>query len=138
MGGTVRLSEAVAFIRASALERKAVFMELGVFLLYTNSDGDAWLLEMTEGDGVQLAENGSLRDVSIEESPETIVVDWTHSYAIHRKRLQLFTHGSKVVNVVKNAPSGEIHGAMRRLRKNHSSAFLKTMHLDKDLVKIGQ
>ena len=126
----VTLKDMVDQILAAAVEKKQVFRELGVFLLFSTLAGDAWLLEITESDCVQLARGGQLLDVSIEESPETIVVDWTHAFVLKDRRLEVTFYEEKSTIVVPNAPTGAIKSAIRRIRKRHSQELLDQVHVD--------
>lgn len=126
----VTLRDAVDFVGAAAAERKQVFRELGVFLLFSTLAGDAWLLEITESDCVQLARDGQLIDVPIDETPETIVVDWTHTFAMKEKRLKVTSYEGKIATILPDSPAGAIHGAIRRIRKKHSQELLDHVHLD--------
>lgn len=126
----VTLQDAVHLVLAAAVEKKQVFRELGVFLLFSTPAGDAWLLEITESDCIQLARDGQLLDVSIEESPETIVVDWTHAFVLKDRRLEVTSYEEKSTTVLPDAPTGEIKSAIRRIRKRHSPELLDQVHLD--------
>jgi hypothetical protein len=126
----VTLRDAVEAVGAAAGDRKQVFRELGVFLLFSTPAGDAWLLEITESDCVQLAREGRRIDVPIDETSETIVVDWTHTFAMKDRKLEITSYKEKAVTILPEAPAGEIHGAIRRIRKKHSPEILDQVHLD--------
>jgi hypothetical protein len=126
----ITLKDAVDRIRIAALEKKQVFRELGVFLLFSTPAGDAWLLEITESDCVQLARDGRRIDVPIDETPETIVVDWTHTFAVKERKLEVVSYEEKSITVLPDAPTGAIYSAIRRIRKRHSQELLDQVHLD--------
>ncbi len=130
----VTLKAAVDVVLAAAVAKKTVFRELGVFLLFSTPAGDAWLLEITDSDCVQLARDGQVLDVSIEESPETIVVDWTHGFVLKDRRLEVTFHEDKTTAVLAGAPTGAIKSAIRRIRKRNSPELLDQVHLDADAV----
>jgi hypothetical protein len=130
----VTLQAAVDVVLAAAVEKKTVFRELGVFILFSTPAGDAWLLEITDSDCVQLARDGHILDVSIEESPETIVVDWTHGFALKDRRLEVAFYEDKTTTVLADAPTGAIKSAIRRIRKRNSPEILGRVHLDSDPV----
>ena len=130
----VTLKDMVDQVLAAAVAKKQVFRELGVFLLFSTPAGNAWLLEITESDCVQLAHDGRILDVSIEESPETIVVDWTHGFALKDRRLEVTFHEEKGTIILPDAPTGAIKSAIRRIRKRHSPELLDRVHLDADSV----
>ena len=126
----ITLKDAVDLVCRTAVGKRPSFRELGVFLLFSTPAGDAWLLEITESDCVQLARNGQSLDVQIDETPETIVVDWTHTFAMKDRKLELTSYEGKVATILQEAPAGEIHGAIRRIRKKHSPELLDQVHLD--------
>jgi len=126
----VTLKDAVDHIGAAAGEKKQVFRELGVFLLFSTLAGDAWLLEITESDCVQLARDGSLIDVPIDETPETIVVDWTHTFTVKDRRLEIASYEEKIITILPDAPTGAIQSAIRRIRRKHSPELLEQVHVD--------
>jgi hypothetical protein len=128
----IRLQDEVDLIRAAGLKKQQVFRELGVFLLFSTKAGDAWLLEITDGDCVQLTRGGEAIDVSIEESPETIVVDWSHTFEEKNRQLVVTSYEDRQKTIVPDAPTGEICSTIRRLRKRHSEEFLSQVHLDKN------
>ena len=51
-----------------------------------------WLLEVTDSDAIQLARGGELIDARIEENPETIEVNWTHTFAVRNKQFVLTSY----------------------------------------------
>jgi hypothetical protein len=126
----VTLKDAIDRIGADAVEKRQVFRELGVFLLFSTPAGDAWLLEITESDCVQLARGGRLIDVPIDETPETIVVDWTHTFAVRDRRLEVVSYEGKSATILPDAPTAQIHSAIRRIRKRHSPELLDQVHVD--------
>jgi hypothetical protein len=126
----VTLKDAVEVLWRAAAGKRSTFRELGVFLLFSTPAGDAWLLEITESDCVQIAREGERIDVSIDETPETIVVDWTHTFALKDRKLEVASYGEKLVTILPDAPAGAIHGAIRRIRKHHSRELLDRVHLD--------
>jgi hypothetical protein len=126
----VTLKDAIDLAGSAAMKRMPSFRELGVFLLFSTSAGDAWLLEITESDCVQLARNGQRIDVPIDETPETIVVDWTHTFAMNERKLEVTSYEGKLVTILSDAPAGAIHGAIRRIRRKHSPELLDRVHLD--------
>ncbi|MHB1015494.1 MAG: YecA family protein, partial [Desulfurivibrionaceae bacterium] len=65
-------------IQESGRAKKAMVRALGVFVLFSTTSGDAWLLEVTDMDAIQVAQDGENLAVQIEENPETIEINWTH------------------------------------------------------------
>ncbi len=123
------LMAAIDRARQAATERRPHFHELGVFLLYSDSAGDAWLLEATETDAVQLAGGGEPLSVEIDENPETIAINFSHTFAVRDKQLRLTAYSDKAQSVLERAPVQQIHAAIRRLRRRVAPEMLKQMHV---------
>lgn len=85
----VSLRMEIEKILAAARQGKQKIYQLGVFLLFADAGGDAWLLEVTDCDAVQLARAGKPLDPVIDENPDTIEIDWSHTFVIRDRRLYL-------------------------------------------------
>ena len=123
------LLAAIAALQEAAAAKKVVFQELGVFILFSDSEGDAWLLEITETDALQIAAGGAPIDVPIDENPETIEINFSHTFAIREKQLYLTAYADKAETLLERAPSQQIHAAIRRVRKRIPAEMLDRMHL---------
>jgi hypothetical protein len=125
----VTLMAAIEKIQKSAENREVSFFELGVFLFYATSDGDAWLLEITEQDAVQVAKNGSRMEVPVEENDETIEMNWSHIFTIKEKQLFMTDYAEKVEQQLESAPVQQISAAIKRIKKRFSSEDLGKVHV---------
>lgn len=123
------LTGGVKDIQADAVSRKTVIRELGVFFFYSTATGDAWVMEMTDCDCVQVAKDGVALEIPIDENPDTIEINWSHMYAVENKQLRITAYADKSVAVLADAPTRELNAAMRRIRKRFSSDQLKQVHL---------
>ncbi|MGI6657305.1 MAG: SEC-C metal-binding domain-containing protein [Desulfobulbus sp.] len=128
----VSLLDAIAGVQARAAEGKASFSELGVFLLYSDPAGDAWLLEATEQDAVQLARNGEALKPPIYENPDTIEINFSHTFAIRDRACILTSYADQSESRLDNAPTQQIHAAIRRLHKRFPKELLDRMHVESD------
>lgn len=126
----VTLMSGVEEIQEQAERKKAVTREIGVFFFYSTAKGDAWLLEMTDCDCVQVARGGERLDAPIDENPDTIEVNWSHTFRIRNKTLELTAYSDKSVVVMNDAPSQKINAMARRIRKKFSAEQLQKVHLD--------
>ncbi|MBM9519787.1 SEC-C domain-containing protein [Desulforhopalus vacuolatus] len=131
-GKTVPLTlmSAVEQIQRDAFEKKILNRELGVFFFFTNTAGDAWMLEMTDQDGIQVAEGGKVIEATIEENSETIEVNWTHSYTIENRQLKLTSWKDKNSFILEGSPVSELNAAMRRIRKRFTPEQLEQVHVE--------
>jgi hypothetical protein len=123
------LMSSVREIQDQAIQRKKTNSELGVFFFYSTEEGDAWVLEMTGCDSVQVARDGEALEPPIDEDPETIEVNWTHMFDFRNKQLEFTAYSDKSVQLMSDAPSREISAAMRRIRKKFSKEQLSKVHL---------
>jgi hypothetical protein len=119
-------------VQANAVEKKASFHELGVFLCYSDHEGDAWLLEITESDAIQIARGGERLAVPIDENPETIEINFSHTFSFHDKQLVLTAYADKSQTRLTQAPTQQIHAAIRRLHKRYPKEMLARMHVAAD------
>ncbi|GAB4338731.1 MAG: hypothetical protein Kow0089_10930 [Desulfobulbaceae bacterium] len=117
-------------IQNAARQREEVVRELGVFVLWANTEGEAWLLEISESDAVQVAAGGTPLDVPIEENPETIEINWSHTFAIRDRRLFVTTYADKEELCLDTAPVKRINAAIRRIRKKFPEEVLNRVHVD--------
>jgi hypothetical protein len=126
----VSLMAAIEKIQAEAAEKKVVFQELGVFLFFSLQEGDAWLLEVTESDAVQIARSGERLDVPIDENPETIEINFSHTFALRDRQFFLTAYADKGETRLDKAPTQQIHAAIRRLHKRFPKEMLERMHVE--------
>lgn len=127
----VTLTSAIEVVQKYAKEKKETLQELGVFLFYADKLGDAWLLEITDSDCIQIASGGELLDVPLEENDETIVVDWSHNFAFKNKQLQITAYKGKEQRVLGNAPSQQLFAAEKRILRRYSAEMLEQVHISK-------
>lgn len=126
----VTLMSGVEAIQERAEKRENVSREIGVFFFYSTAAGDAWLLEMTDCDCVQLAKGGERLDPPIDENPETIEVNWSHQFKIVNRQLELTAYLDKSVTVLQDAPAQAINAMLRRIRKKFSPEQLRQVHVE--------
>lgn len=126
----ISLMAAIEKIQAQAGEKKEAFNELGVFLFFSDHEGDAWLLEATESDAVQLARDGQPLKAPIDENPETIEINFSHTFAIRDRQLFLTAYADRAETRLDRAPVQQIHAAIRRLFKRYPKEMLARMHVD--------
>jgi len=125
----VTLMKNVRNIQQQAVDKKETISELGVFFFYSTSGGDAWVLEMTDCDCIQVARDGVALEPSIDENSETIEVNWSHTFDFRDKQLELTAYSDKSVQLLMDAPSQQINAAVRRIRKKFTDEQLRQVHL---------
>jgi hypothetical protein len=125
----VTLMGGVQAIQELAEQHEVASREIGVFYFYSTAAGDAWLLEMTDCDCVQVAKDGKRLEAPIDENPETIEVNWSHTFRFEDKMLELTAYADRSVTVMKDAPAQQINAMLRRIRKKFSPEQLRQVHV---------
>lgn len=131
----ISLVSEIEAIQQAAKEKKQKIKELGVFILLATAEGDAWLLELTESDAVQLSQAGEPFEIPIDENPETIEINWSHTFDLSNKQFELTAYSDKSRTVKENYPTKEISASIKRIKKRFSSELLSRVHVDPETVE---
>lgn len=131
----VTLMSAVEKAEAAAYANEATVIELGVFVLYSTKEGDAWVFELTDSDCVQLVDKGRKLQAPINENPETIEIDWSHTFAIKNKQMEITAYTDKAVSILPDAPTKEINATRKRIMKKFTPEQLKEVHISSEKIK---
>ncbi|OQX20133.1 MAG: hypothetical protein BWK76_02365 [Desulfobulbaceae bacterium A2] len=123
------LSAEIAAVQEAAAKRRAVLRELGVFILFACEDGDAWLLEMSDSDALQLARGGEPCPLGIDETQDVLEIDWAYRFSVGKDGLALTPYEDRPAATVPLAPVGRIHAAIRRIRRRYPDKILRSVHL---------
>jgi len=126
----ISLMAEIEKIHKAAEHYEETVRELGVFIFCTTPDGDAWLLEITENDAVQLASDGKPLEVPVDENPETIEINWSHTFAIKDRQFYLTAYADKQESCLEKMPTKRIRAAMKRIRKKYSEDQLSQVHIN--------
>lgn len=124
------LMSGVEEIQAEAKQKKETSRELGVFFFFSTNQGDAWLMEMTDCDCVQLARGGEALLPPIDENSETIEINWSHVFELRNKKVQLVDYSDKSVSFLDDAPTKKLNAAVRRIHKKFSKDQLRQVHIN--------
>ncbi len=124
------LMNAVETLQQDAAAAKVVCRELGVFFFFTTAKGDAWVLEMTDQDAVQVASAGEAMAPPIDENPETIEINWSHTFALKDKELEFTAYADKSAFILAEAPTKELNAAIKRMKKRFSEEQLNQVHVE--------
>lgn len=127
----VTLGKMIRDFQELAGGKKPAIQQIGVFLFFADANGDAWVLELTDSDCIQIATSGSPLEISLEEDDETIVIDWTHNFSFKSKALQVKSYKDKKTQVLKDAPSQKLYAIRKKILKRISPELLDQVHLDK-------
>lgn len=126
----ISLQGEIKKIQEAAAGKLKIMRELGVFVFFSDEQGDAWVLEVTDSDAVQVASGGKPIEIDLEENPETIEINWTHTYALRDKRLFLTDYANKQEAELATAPTQQINAAIKRIYKRYTPELLNQVHLD--------
>lgn len=128
----ISLMGAVDEICRSAESRQSLLKELGVFVLVATAQGNGWLFEVTQSDCVQLAKDGVPLPVPIDENSQTIEIEWSHTYEVIDKKMQLTSYKDRAQMVLDDCPVKEISASSRRIRKKIPADMLEKIHIDSE------
>ena len=126
----ISLMSAVESISLAATEGKAILKELGVFVLFATADGNGWLFEVTQADCVQLVRDKEILSVPIDENPQTIEIEWSHTFQIVNKEVLLTPYRDRVTEKLADCPVKELSASIRRIKKKVPPEMLKEIHID--------
>jgi hypothetical protein len=125
----VSLMGEIAKIQLAAAGFRTRVHELGVFIFFSMENGDAWVLEVTDSDAVQVAAAGEPHEPPVSEDRERIVVDWSHNFSLQDRKLFLTDYKDGAEREIPAAPTQRINAAMRRIMKQYPPELLNKIHL---------
>ena len=131
----ISLQNAINTIQKAASQGVQKVQELGVFVLLSTTEGDGWLLEVSQYDALQVAAAKEILTVDFEENPETIEINWTHTFKIKDKQFVITAYKDKKVTVIENYPTHPISAAIKRIKKRYSAELLESVHIDQEQAK---
>ncbi len=129
---TPSVNREVAKIQEMAVAKKAAVFSLGVFIFFSTEDGDAWLLEVTDMDAIQVAAGGDKIEVEILENPETIEINWTYKFRIKNKKFVLTSYKDESEEIKEDYPAHSVISTMKKIMKRIPPELLKNIHIDDD------
>lgn len=128
----VSLMAEIEKIQRVAADKKERLRELGVFIFFSMKNGDAWVLEVSDNDAVQVAEGGQALEPPVDENPETIEIEWSHTFSFKDRKMFLTGYADKMETELADAPTQQISAALRRIMKRFSPEMLSQVHLRTD------
>ena len=123
------LNSEVELLQQAAAEKRDTLKTLGIFVLFSTAAGDAWLLEVTETDAIQVAGGGEKIAVEIIENPETIEINWTHNFAMRNKNFVLTAYADKSEQIMTDYPTQRIAAAVKKIMKRIPPELLQKLHV---------
>jgi len=126
----VSINDEVAKLQTAAVNHEETMKVIGVFIFFSTKEGDAWLLELTEMDAVRVAKAGEKIEVEINESSETIEVNWSHQFTLKDKLFTTTAYADKAVEIHNNYPTASINATIKKLQSRFSSEILDKIHVN--------
>ena len=123
------LTSEIKDLQQVAVSRQEFLKVLGVFILLATEAGDAWVLELTEMDAVQVAAAGEVLEVEIEENPQTLEINWSHRFQFKNKKLILTSYADQSETTPDGWPVQQIKETVKEIGKRLSPELLKSIHL---------
>ncbi len=134
----ITLSTEIAKLQETAAKKEKAVRSLGVFIFLSTEEGDGWLLEITDMDAVQVADKGEKIEVDVEENPETIEINWTHRFAIRKKKFITTAYADDTEIIWDDYPAHSIFAAIKRVRKKFPKELLSSIHINEDDMSMGK
>ena len=131
---SMSLTAEVEKIRKSASEKKEKVFSLGVFIFFSSESGDAWLLEISDMDALKVSENGENLELNIKENPETLEINWSHKFAIKKKKFIVTSYTDKSEETYSNYPTHRIISLLKRTKSRLSPELMDSIHIDDENV----
>jgi hypothetical protein len=127
--GPPSITREIEKIQRAAADKKSTIFTIGVFILFSTEAGEAWLLEVTDMDAIQVASAGEKIPVEIEESAETIEINWTHKFAVKDKKVVLTSYKDNLEEMREDFPAHSILSFVKKIIKRIPPEVLSTLHV---------
>nr|MBF0221017.1 SEC-C domain-containing protein [Desulfobulbaceae bacterium] len=128
----ISVTEEIKHLQELAVNRKESIKLIGVFIFVSTANGDGWLFELSEKDAVLVAKDGVTIDVDIEESDETIEINWSHQFVVSKGKVITTAYADQQEETHDNLPAAAIKDALLQMEKTFSSDLLNSIHLSDD------
>lgn len=126
---TLTLSAEIAKLRDKVREKSAVMWTRGVFVFFTTEQGDAWVLEASGMDALQIAVSGRQIEVDVTQTESAIEVTWSHQFSI-RKDFTVTDYADQRHTVCADYPAARIRALLSKARSSLPPEVLASIHLD--------
>ena len=130
----VTLGGAITHCQEMAKKKEVFVQQLGVFILFADTEGDAWVLEVTDSDCIKISAAGEPLEVPLEEDEKTIEVNWSHTFSFTNKKLQIKAYKDKQIDILEKAPSQQLFAVRRKILKRISPELLEQVHVEEGSI----
>jgi hypothetical protein len=126
---TPTLSAEIAKLRDKVSERSVVMWTRGVFVFFSTEAGDAWVLEASGGDALQVAAAGQPIEVDVVQTADAIELTWSHQFSI-RKDFTVTDYADQIRTIYSSYPAARIRALLTRARSSLPPEVLANIHID--------
>jgi hypothetical protein len=133
---TPTLSAEIAKLRDKVNDKSAVMWTRGVFVFFSTDEGDAWVLEASGMDALQVAAAGRQLDVDVQQTEEAIEVTWSHQFTI-RKDFAVTDYADQSRTVYASYPAARIRALLGRARSSLPPEVLANIHIDEQSDRVN-
>ncbi|HET97936.1 MAG TPA: zinc chelation protein SecC [Desulfurivibrio alkaliphilus] len=123
------LTREIQVLQEMAAQGQPLFKAMGVFILFATEEGDAWVLEVSEMDALQVAAAGQALEVEIVEDSQTLEIGWSHRFQVKNKKLLMTSYAEQAESYPSACPVRKIEAAISEIRQKISPELLKSIHL---------
>ena len=123
------LSAEIDRLQQKVAEKSAVMWTKGVFVFFSTEEGDAWVLEASGGDALQVAAAGRPIEVDVVQTAEAIEVTWSHQFTI-RKDFTVTDYADQSRTIHSSYPAARIRALLSKARSSLPPELLASIHLD--------
>jgi hypothetical protein len=123
------LSAEIDRLQQKVAEKSAVMWTKGVFVFFSTAEGDAWVLEASGGDALQVAAAGRPIEVDVVQSADAIEVTWSHQFTI-RKDFVVTDYADQSRTICSSYPAARIRALLSKARSSLPPELLASIHLD--------
>ena len=120
----IYVTKEIEKIQAQAAARKPTFRLVGAFIFFAAPNGDAWILELIEKDALIVAKNGVPLNVVINESAETIEINWSHRFVIEGTKFVATTYLDNSIETYHDYPAMAIRETLNKFQRNFSGQLI--------------
>ncbi|MEZ5565460.1 MAG: zinc chelation protein SecC [Gammaproteobacteria bacterium] len=125
---TPTLAAEIKKLQQKAGQRQAAMWTKGVFVFFSTADGNAWVLEASGMDALQVAAAGTPQDAEVIQTPDAIEVTWSHRFTI-RKDFTVIAYADQQRTVLPDYPAGRLRALLDKARHSLPPEQLAQIHL---------
>jgi hypothetical protein len=119
-------------LQEAARTGKLIFRLVGGFIFFTAPGGDAWVLELVGSEALVVARSGRKQEVRISETPETVEINWSHSYVLKAGKFMATSYLDGQVEEHAGYPLLAIRETIKKIGRNFSGQLLDQLDIEEE------